>query len=102
MKRNSMMSRVWPSAGTPETGICVDRKRKDTLVSKPHGPVAAGERPDPEAVRLFLQAAEEHAIEAFPNEDDASIARVSRAANVATLAHAIAECDQGRAAVRAN
>ena len=63
--------------------------------------IAAGHRPEPEAVRLFLQAAEEGSIEAFLNEDDASIARIDRADNVATLASAIAGFQRADATLRA-
>jgi len=56
--------------------------------------ISAGERPDAQAVRLFLMAAEASAIEAFLNEDDASIARIDRQTNLTTLARAIEECFQ--------
>jgi hypothetical protein len=54
--------------------------------------IAAGARPNRDAVRLFLRLAEETAVEAFLNDDDAAIARIDVATNVATLARAAADC----------
>ena len=49
--------------------------------------IIGGERPDPRAVRLFLQAAEQVSITAYLNDDDAPIVPISRSENVALLAH---------------
>ena len=54
--------------------------------------IAAGERPNAEAVRLFLFAAEETAIRGYLSSDDEAIAGIDEATNVSRLAGAIAEC----------
>jgi hypothetical protein len=51
--------------------------------------IAAGARPDPEAVRLFLRAIEEVCVAAYVNDEDATIARISPEENVALLAQTI-------------
>jgi hypothetical protein len=58
--------------------------------------IMAGDRPDPQAVRLFLRAAEEVCTEAYLNDDDAGIARISRAENIAVLARTIVDFCRSR------
>jgi hypothetical protein len=53
--------------------------------------IIAGGRPDPEAVRMFLHAIEEVCIEAYLNDEDATIARISESENVKLLARTIAD-----------
>lgn len=54
--------------------------------------IAAGERPDPEKVRLFLQAVDNTAFAGYLDDDEKSLLDVAEADNIARLAHAIAEC----------
>jgi Capsule polysaccharide biosynthesis protein len=54
--------------------------------------IAAGERPDPEKVRLFLQAVDNTAFTGYLDDDEKSLVSVAEADNIARLAHAIAEC----------
>jgi hypothetical protein len=51
-----------------------------------------GERPDPEAVRLFLQATDRTALEAYLCDDDKPFAKIDEATNVERLVRAIADC----------
>jgi capsule polysaccharide export protein KpsC/LpsZ len=51
--------------------------------------IAAGERPDPDAVRAFLSVAEKYAIEAYLSDEDRVIARIDEATNVERLTSAI-------------
>jgi hypothetical protein len=48
--------------------------------------IAAGERPDPDAVRLFLSVAEKSSAEAYLNDEDRVIARIDEETNVDRLA----------------
>jgi hypothetical protein len=54
--------------------------------------IKSGERPDPEAVRLFLHAADRTALEAYLSDDDKPFVEIDVATNVTRLARAIAEC----------
>lgn len=54
--------------------------------------IAAGERPDPNAVRLFLLAAERVSVRGYLSSDDEPIAGVDPNANAAGLAQAIDRC----------
>ena len=54
--------------------------------------IAAGERPNADAVRLFLSAAEETAVRGYLTADDEGIAGIDWATNVSSLADAIAGC----------
>jgi hypothetical protein len=54
--------------------------------------IEAGERPAAKGVRLFLQAAERTAVEAYLSDDDKPFARIDEATNVKRLARAIADC----------
>lgn len=54
--------------------------------------IAAGERPDPAATRLFVKAAEQTSFPGYITSDEAEIAGVDEATNVRQLTRAIAEC----------
>jgi len=54
--------------------------------------IDAGEKPDPEALRLFLRAAEETSFVGYLGPDDAPIAGTDEATNIKRLARAIEEC----------
>jgi Capsule polysaccharide biosynthesis protein len=54
--------------------------------------IAAGKRPDPEAVRLFLHAVDQTAFVGYLGPDEKQLAQVEEAANVTRIARAIAEC----------
>jgi hypothetical protein len=54
--------------------------------------IAAGERPEPEAVRLLLRAVERTALVAYLSDDDKPFAQIDEATNVKRLARAIAQC----------
>jgi hypothetical protein len=54
--------------------------------------IKSGERPDPEAVRLFLHATDRTALEAYLCDDDKPFAKIDEATNVQRLTRAIAEC----------
>ncbi len=54
--------------------------------------IAAGERPNADAVRLFLHTAENTAFVGFLSSDDAPMAGIDEATNIQRLTKAIAEC----------
>jgi hypothetical protein len=54
--------------------------------------IEAGERPDPEAVRLFLHAVDRAALAAYLSDDDKPFIDLDETTNVKRLAQAIVEC----------
>ena len=54
--------------------------------------IAAGKRPEPDAVRLFLHAVDRTAFAGYLEVDDKALAQVDEEVNVANLARAIAQC----------
>jgi hypothetical protein len=58
--------------------------------------IMAGECPDPEAVRLFLRAAQEVCTTAYLNDDDARAAGIDQSENVPVLARVIVDFYRSR------